>query len=75
MSDRVSVAARCPRGPLAIEPWKGRNKDGHPDRFVVLRVLSNGRSRMWLMLNPDEWEELKHLVDEDLKTNEETKGV
>jgi len=61
------VAARCPSGPLEIEPWKGRGDSG---RFVVMRVLLNGRSRIWLMLNPNEWEELKHLIDEKLKEDD-----
>lgn len=66
MSERVSVEARCPSSPLKVEPWAGRSEDG---RFVVLRVLpqSNERTHLWLMLEPDKWEELKRLVDEKLK--------
>lgn len=63
MKTRVSVVARCPSGPLKVEPWEGQSEDGP---FVVLRVLSNDRGRLWLMFEPDVWEDLKHLVDEKL---------
>ncbi len=75
MSKRVSVAARCPSGPLEIEPWTGRSEiDGQPERFVVLRVTSNGRGRLWLMIDLDAWEELNRLVYEKLSVAGAHKG-
>ena len=64
MVEHVKVEARCPAGPLQVESWRGRSENG---RFVVLRVLSKNRGRLWLMLEPDQWEELKRLTDEKLK--------
>lgn len=62
--DRPIVKARCAAGPLDLEVWKGSGDDGP---FVVVRLKSAGRSRLWLMIEPAEWEQLKDLVDHTLQ--------
>lgn len=60
------VKARNTCSPLRIEAWKGSNEDGA--KFAVLHVITEaGRGRSWLMIEPDQWEQLKRLVDETLK--------
>lgn len=62
--DRPIVKARCATGPLDLEVWKGSGEDGP---FVVVRLKSDGRGRLWLMIEPAEWKELKDLVDQTLQ--------
>ncbi len=61
---RPIVKARCASGPLDLEVWKGSGEDGP---YVVIRIKSGPRGRLWLFIEPAEWEELKDLVGLTLK--------
>ena len=61
------VKARNLRGVLDIEVWSGIDETEKPSsKYVALRIVQNGKTRSWIMIEPDDWTRLKSLVDERL---------